>query len=244
MTNNGKLFIVPTPIGNLEDITYRAIETLKNVDFALAEDTRKSSILFKKYSITTPLKSYHINNEHKLVNKYVGDLIEGKNLALVSDAGTPSISDPGFLLIRESIKKNIEIICLPGPTALIPALVMSGLPAERFVFEGFLPKKKGRVSRLQELSNEKRTVILYESPLRVKKTLEDLKNIYNYNRKQNQHAYFSLSISYNIMNDFSVKRGKFCFYRVNVYILCFIQFHFFECGPPSTTLPGCEFLRL
>jgi len=183
MTNNGKLFIVPTPIGNLEDITYRAIETLKNVDFALAENTRKSSILFKKYSITTPLKSYHINNEHKLVNKYVDDLIEGKNLALVSDAGTPSISDPGFLLIRESIKKNIEIICLPGPTALIPALVMSGLPSERFVFEGFLPKKKGRVSRLQELSSEKRTVILYESPLRVKKTLEALKEFFGPERK-------------------------------------------------------------
>ncbi len=143
MSNNGKLFIVPTPIGNLDDITYRAIETLKSVDLVLAEDTRKTSILFKKYSITNALKSYHINNEHIVVNIYVEHLIEGKTLALVSDAGTPSISDPGFLLIRESIKQNIEIICLPGPTALIPALVMSGLPSERFVFEGFLPKKKG-----------------------------------------------------------------------------------------------------
>ena len=178
MTNNGKLFIVPTPIGNLQDITYRAIETLKSVDLVLAEDTRKTSILFKKYSITNALKSYHINNEHKVVNQYVEDLIEGKTLALVSDAGTPSISDPGFLLIRESIKKNIEIICLPGATALIPALVMSGLPSERFVFEGFLPKKKGRASRLEELSSENRTVILYESPLRVKKTLEDLKEVF------------------------------------------------------------------
>ena len=178
MTNNGKLFIVPTPIGNLQDITYRAIETLKSVDLVLAEDTRKTSILFKKYSITNALKSYHINNEHKVVNQYVKDLIEGKTLALVSDAGTPSISDPGFLLIRESIKKNIEIICLPGAAALIPALVMSGLPSERFVFEGFLPKKKGRASRLEELSGENRTVILYESPLRVKKTLEDLKEVF------------------------------------------------------------------
>ena len=178
MTNNGKLFIVPTPIGNLQDITYRAIETLKSVDLVLAEDTRKTSILFKKYSITNTLKSYHINNEHKVVNQYVEDLIEGKTLALVSDAGTPSISDPGFLLIRESIKKNIEIICLPGATALIPALVMSGLPSERFVFEGFLSKKKGRASRLEELSTENRTVILYESPLRVKKTLEDLKEVF------------------------------------------------------------------
>ena len=175
MTNNGKLFIVPTPIGNLDDITYRAIETLKNVDLVLAEDTRKSKILFKKHAITTSLKSYHINNEHRVVNLYVASLVDGKKIALVSDAGTPSISDPGFLLIRESIKKNIEIICLPGATALIPALVMSGLPSERFVFEGFLPKKKGRDSRLKELAIEKRTVILYESPQRVRKTLEDLK---------------------------------------------------------------------
>ena len=183
MTNRGKLFIVPTPIGNLADVTYRAIDTLQNVDLVLAEDTRKSSILFKKYSITTPIKSYHINNEHKLVNKYVGDLIEGKTLALVSDAGTPSISDPGFLLIRESIKENIEIICLPGATALIPALVTSGLPSDRFVFEGFLPRKKGRKSRLKELAIEKRTVILYESPLRIKKTLEDLKDVFGPDRE-------------------------------------------------------------
>ncbi|MEC7773508.1 MAG: 16S rRNA (cytidine(1402)-2'-O)-methyltransferase [Bacteroidota bacterium] len=183
MTNRGKLFIVPTPIGNLADVTYRAIDTLQNVDLVLAEDTRKSSILFKKYSITTPIKSYHINNEHKLVNKYVGDLLEGKTLALVSDAGTPSISDPGFLLIRESIKENIEITCLPGATALIPALVTSGLPSDRFVFEGFLPRKKGRKSRLKELAIEKRTVILYESPLRIKKTLEDLKDVFGPDRE-------------------------------------------------------------
>ena len=183
MTNNGKLYIVPTPIGNLGDITHRAVETLKDVDLVLAEDTRKSSILFKKYAITTPLKSYHINNEHKLVNQYVGNLVKGKTLALVSDAGTPSISDPGFLLIRESIKQNIEIICLPGSTALIPALVMSGLPSERFVFEGFLPRKKGRTSRLEELSSENRTVILYESPLRVKKTLQDLQEAFGPDRE-------------------------------------------------------------
>ena len=183
MTNNGKLFIVPTPIGNLDDITYRAIETLKNVDLVLAEDTRKSKILFKKHAITTSLKSYHINNEHRVVNLYVSSLEDGKKIALVSDAGTPSISDPGFLLIRESIKKNIEIICLPGATALIPALVMSGLPSEKFVFEGFLPKKKGRNSRLKELAIEKRTVILYEAPLRVRKTLEDLKEFFGSDRR-------------------------------------------------------------
>ena len=183
MTNNGKLFIVPTPIGNLDDITYRAIETLKHVDLVLAEDTRKSKILFKKYSITTSIKSYHINNEHKVVNTYVESLVDGKKLALVSDAGTPSISDPGFLLIRESIKKNIEIICLPGATALIPALVISGLPTERFVFEGFLPKKKGRDSRLKELSTENRTLVLYESPVRVRKTLEDLKKFFGADRR-------------------------------------------------------------
>ena len=183
MTNNGKLFIVPTPIGNLDDITYRAIETLKNVDLVLAEDTRKSKILFKKHAITTSLKSYHINNEHRVVNLYVASLVDGKKIALVSAAGTPSISDPGFLLIRESIKKNIEIICLPGATALIPALVMSGLPSERFVFEGFLPKKKGRDSRLKELAIEKRTVILYESPQRVRKTLEDLKEFFGSDRR-------------------------------------------------------------
>ena len=183
MTNNGKLFIIPTPIGNLDDITYRAIETLKNVDLVLAEDTRKSKILFKKHAITTSLKSYHINNEHRVVNLYVASLVDGKKIALVSDAGTPSISDPGFLLIRESIKKNIEIICLPGATALIPALVMSGLPSEKFVFEGFLPKKKGRDSRLKELAIEKRTVILYESPQRVRKTLEDLKEFFGSDRR-------------------------------------------------------------
>ena len=183
MTNNGKLFIVPTPIGNLDDITYRAIETLKNVDLVLAEDTRKSKILFKKHAITTSLKSYHINNEHRVVDLYVASLVDGKKIALVSDAGTPSISDPGFLLIRESIKKNIEIICLPGATALIPALIMSGLPSEKFVFEGFLPKKKGRDSRLKELAIEKRTVILYESPQRVRKTLEDLKEFFGSDRR-------------------------------------------------------------
>ena len=192
MTNNGKLFIVPTPIGNLDDITYRAIETLKNVDLVLAEDTRKSKILFKKHAITTSLKSYHINNEHRVVNLYVASLLDGKKIALVSDAGTPSISDPGFLLIRESIKKNIEIICLPGATALIPALVMSGLPSEKFVFEGFLPKKKGRDSRLKELAIEKRTVILYESPQRVIKTLQDLIEFFGSDR--------SISLSREISN--------------------------------------------
>ena len=174
-----KLFIVPTPIGNLGDITFRAIETLKSVDLILAEDTRTSLKLLKHYNIENIVESYHMHNEHKKLISIIERLNSGVQFALISDAGTPGISDPGFLLIRECIKNNIEIQCLPGATALIPALVNSGLPSDRFLFEGFLPVKKGRTKRLKEIAEENRTVIFYESPHRILKTLNDLSTYYN-----------------------------------------------------------------
>ena len=174
-----KLFIVPTPIGNLEDITLRAISTLKSVDLILAEDTRTSLKLLKRYNIENSVESYHMHNEHKKLISIIDKLNSSFDIALISDAGTPGISDPGFLLIRECIKNNIEIECLPGATALIPALVNSGLPSDRFLFEGFLPVKKGRTKRLKEISEENRTVIFYESPHRILKTLSDLSTYYN-----------------------------------------------------------------
>ena len=170
-----KLFIVPTPIGNLSDITFRAIEVLKSVDFVLAEDTRTSGILLKHYEISKPLVAYHQHNEHKVFEMLSERIAAGENAALVSDAGTPAISDPGFLLVRECLKRSIEVECLPGATAFVPALVNSGLPADRFVFEGFLPHKKGRKTKLEYLSTVPYTVILYESPHRLLKTLEQLK---------------------------------------------------------------------
>ena len=177
-----KLFIVPTPIGNLGDITFRAIETLKSVDLILAEDTRTSLKLLKHYNIENIVESYHMHNEHKKLISIIERLNSGVQIALISDAGTPGISDPGFLLIRECIKNNIEIECLPGATALIPALVNSGLPSDRFLFEGFLPVKKGRTKRLKEIAEENRTVIFYESPHRILKTLNDLSTYYNDDR--------------------------------------------------------------
>lgn len=169
-----QLYLVPTPIGNLGDITLRALEVLKSVDLILAEDTRTSGKLLKHYEIAKPLKSYHIFNEHKAVENLVKQLQEGTQIALISDAGTPSISDPGFLLVRECLKENILLECLPGATALIPALVKSGLPSDRFVFEGFLPHKKGRKTRLEKIALEERTIILYESPHRLLKCLDQL----------------------------------------------------------------------
>lgn len=169
-----KLVIVPTPIGNLGDITLRALETLKTVDAILAEDTRTTGNLLKHFDIQKPLTAHHLNNEHKTLERVVDRLKSGETLALCSDAGTPAISDPGFLLVRECLKEGIEVECLPGATALIPALVNSGLPADRFVFEGFLPHKKGRQTRLKLLAEEPRTVILYESPHRLVKCLEQL----------------------------------------------------------------------
>ena len=165
------LYLVPTPIGNLSDITLRAIEILKEVDFILAEDTRKSGILLKHLEISKPLHAFHQHNEHKVLDKVIDRLKSGERAALVSDAGTPGISDPGFLMVRECVREEIEIICLPGPTAFIPALVCSGLPCDRFVFEGFLPHKKGRQTRLKALADESRTMVFYESPHRILKTL-------------------------------------------------------------------------
>ncbi|NIJ51967.1 16S rRNA (cytidine(1402)-2'-O)-methyltransferase [Dyadobacter arcticus] len=166
-----KLYIVPTPIGNLEDITLRAINVLKSVDVVLAEDTRTSGTLLKHLGISKPMQSYHIHNEHQTVSRVVDRIQKGESIALISDAGTPAVSDPGFLLVRECIKRDIDIECLPGPTAFVPALVNSGLPSDRFTFEGFLPHKKGRQTRLQNLVPEERTMIFYESPHRLIKAL-------------------------------------------------------------------------
>ena len=171
------LYIVPTPVGNLEDITLRALRVLKETDLILAEDTRTSSVLLKHYDIHRPLQSYHKFNEHKAVDALVERLKGGETMALVSDAGTPGISDPGFLLTRECVRAGVEVQCLPGATAFVPALVASGLPCDKFVFEGFLPQKKGRMTRLQQLSTEDRTIVLYESPYRVVKTLEQLAEV-------------------------------------------------------------------
>ncbi|MBT8280944.1 MAG: 16S rRNA (cytidine(1402)-2'-O)-methyltransferase [Muriicola sp.] len=170
----GALYLVPTPIGNLEDITLRAIRILKEVDLILAEDTRNSGKLLQHYEISSPMQSYHMHNEHKVVDSLVRRLKGGESLALISDAGTPGISDPGFLLTRACIESGIQVECLPGATAIIPALVNSGLPSERFVFEGFLPVKKGRQTRLLSLKEEGRTMIFYESPHKLLRTLDDL----------------------------------------------------------------------
>lgn len=167
----GKLYIVPTPIGNLEDITFRAIKVLKEADLILAEDTRTTGILLKHFDIQNKMQSYHKFNEHKAVAHIVDRLKAGETIALVSDAGTPGISDPGFLIARECAKMDIEVQCLPGATAFVPALVASGIPSDRFCFEGFLPPKKGRATRMKELAEESRTIVLYESPYRVVKTL-------------------------------------------------------------------------
>ncbi|MBW8198825.1 16S rRNA (cytidine(1402)-2'-O)-methyltransferase [Flagellimonas abyssi] len=167
----GKLYLVPTPIGNLEDITLRAIKVLKEVDVVLAEDTRTSGKLLKHFEINTHLQSHHMHNEHKQVDGLVQKMKEGTNYALISDAGTPAISDPGFLLTRACIENDIEVECLPGATAFVPAIVNSGLPNDRFIFEGFLPVKKGRQTRLLELAEETRTMVFYESPHKVLKTL-------------------------------------------------------------------------
>jgi 16S rRNA (cytidine1402-2'-O)-methyltransferase len=179
----GKLFIVPTPIGNLEDITLRALKVLKEVDLIVAEDTRKTSFLLKHFSITKPLVSFHKFNEHKTVFGIVGRIQSGETIALVSDAGTPSISDPGFLLVRAAIAGEVEVECLPGATALIPAIVNSGLPSDKFCFEGFLPQKKGRQKRLQELTEENRTMVFYESPFRLNKALEQFSEYFGHERR-------------------------------------------------------------
>jgi 16S rRNA (cytidine1402-2'-O)-methyltransferase len=170
-----KLFLIPTPIGNLEDITLRAIRILKEeVDLVLAEDTRKTGILLKHYDISKPMAAFHQHNEHKVLERIVDRIQGGERMALVTDAGTPAISDPGFLLVRACLLKNIEVECLPGATAFVPALVNSGLPADRFIFEGFLPQKKGRQTRFQEIAERPYTTVMYESPHRLVKTLSQL----------------------------------------------------------------------
>jgi 16S rRNA (cytidine1402-2'-O)-methyltransferase len=169
-----KLFLVPTPIGNLQDITYRAVEILGSADLILAEDTRQTKKLLNHYNINTPLQSHHMFNEHKSVESICAKILEGQTIALVSDAGTPGISDPGFLLVRTCVEKEIPVETLPGPTALIPAIVNSGLPCDRFCFEGFLPPKKGRNKRMLGLADETRTMVFYESPYRLVKTLNEL----------------------------------------------------------------------
>jgi 16S rRNA (cytidine1402-2'-O)-methyltransferase len=178
-----KLILVPTPIGNLEDITLRAIRILKEADLILAEDTRTSGVLLKHLDVKTPMRSYHQHNEHKVVDEIAEEIASGKTIALISDAGTPGISDPGFLLVRECLRRNIAVETLPGPTAFVPALVNSGLPGNRFLFEGFLPVKKGRQTRLNELKEETRTMIFYESPFRLVKTLEQFCEVFGKERQ-------------------------------------------------------------
>lgn len=179
----GKLYVVPTPVGNLEDMTLRAIRVLKEVDLILAEDTRTSGILLKHFEIKNALQSYHKFNEHQVLESIITRLKAGENIALISDAGTPGISDPGFLVVRECVRNGIEVQCLPGATAFVPALVDSGLPDERFCFEGFLPQKKGRMTRLNSLAEETRTMIFYESPYRLVKTLTQFAELFGEERQ-------------------------------------------------------------
>jgi 16S rRNA (cytidine1402-2'-O)-methyltransferase len=178
-----KLYVVPTPIGNLEDITFRAIRVLKEADLILAEDTRTSSFLLKHFDIKSPMQSHHKFNEHKTVESVIHRIKSGQIVALISDAGTPAISDPGFLVVRECIENGIEVECLPGATAFVPALVTSGLPNDRFCFEGFLPQKKGRQTKLNNLISETRTMIFYESPFRLVKTLTQFSEVFGMERK-------------------------------------------------------------
>jgi 16S rRNA (cytidine1402-2'-O)-methyltransferase len=178
----GKLFIVPTPIGNMEDMTLRAINVLKECELVLAEDTRTSGFLLKHFGIETIMQSHHKFNEHQTLQQIIQRLRGGANIALISDAGTPAISDPGFLLVRECIREGIEVECLPGATAFVPALVMSGIPCDRFCFEGFLPQKKGRLTRLKALSDETRTMVFYESPYRLIKTLTQFAEFFGADR--------------------------------------------------------------
>ena len=179
----GKLYIVPTPIGNLEDITLRALRILKEVDLILAEDTRTSSVFLKHYNIATRLSSHHKFNEHRTVERIAEQILGGENVALISDAGTPSISDPGFLLTRTCLSMGVDVECLPGATAFVPALVNSGFPSDRFCFEGFLPQKKGRQKKLKDLADETRTMIFYESPFRLVKALEQFSEYFGADRK-------------------------------------------------------------
>lgn len=178
---SGTLYFVPTPVGNLEDMTFRAIKVLKEVAYILCEDTRTSGILLKHFEISKPLKAYHLHNEHQATENVINDLENGQNIAIITDAGTPGISDPGYLLAKAGADKNIEMICLPGATAFVPALVVSGLPNHDFYFAGFLPQKKGRQTKLKELAAENKTIILYESPHKINTTLKQIKEFFGEN---------------------------------------------------------------
>ena len=196
----GILYIVPTPIGNLEDMTFRALKVLKEVDYILCEDTRTSGILLKHFEISKPLKSYHLHNEHHTTQRVIDDLKNGQNIAIITDAGTPGISDPGYLLAKIGTENDIEMICLPGATAFVPALVVSGLPNHDFYFAGFLPQKKGRQMKLKQLAEEKKTIVLYESPHKINTTLEQIKEFFGENTK--------ISLSREISKKFEeTKRG-------------------------------------
>lgn len=179
----GTFYVVPTPVGNLEDITQRALNVLKNADVVLAEDTRTSGALLKHYGISARLCAHHKFNEHQTADAFASRMAAGETMALVSDAGTPAISDPGYMLVRACVEKDVEVICLPGPTAFVPALVDSGLPCERFTFEGFLPQKKGRATRLAALAEEERTMVFYESPYRVARTLQQFAEVFGSDRR-------------------------------------------------------------
>ncbi len=180
--NSGELYVIPSPIGNLGDFTYRAVALIKEMDLVLAEDTRTTGILLNHYGIKVKMRSYHIHNEHKILDSIVRDLKEGVNMALLTDAGTPGISDPGFLLIRACIQNEIEVVSLPGPTSFIPALINAGIPCERFCFEGFIPVKKGRKTFLENLKEETRTMVFFESPHRLLKTLDQFSEVFGQHR--------------------------------------------------------------
>lgn len=197
----GTLYFVPTPVGNLEDMTFRAIKVLNEVDYILCEDTRTSGVLLKHYEISKPLRAYHLHNEHQATQKVIEDLKNGQNVALITDAGTPGISDPGFLLSKAGADEDIEMICLPGATAFVPALVVSGLPNNEFLFAGFLPQKKGRQTKLKQLAAEKKTIVLYESPHKINTTLEQIKEFFGEETK--------VSLSREISKKFEeTKRGN------------------------------------
>jgi|TARA_B110000046_G_scaffold99567_1_gene107063 16S rRNA (cytidine1402-2'-O)-methyltransferase len=209
MLDNTVLFLVPTPIGNLADMTFRAIDVLKSVDLILAEDTRTSGILLKHYEIHTPMKSFHTHNEHQQTEIVIKKLEEGIKVALISDAGSPGISDPGYLLAKAALDAQLQIEALPGPTALIPAIIKSGFPNNRFVFEGFLPQKKGRSSRINSLKNEERTLIFYESPHRILKTLMQFEAAYGEDRKVSVSRELSKKFEQTINGSLSSVRAHF-----------------------------------
>lgn len=198
---SGTLYFVPTPVGNLDDMTFRAVKVLKDVDYILCEDTRTSGVLLKHFEIAKPLKSYHLHNEHQMTQKVMEDLKSGQNIAIITDAGTPGISDPGYLLAKAGSDEDIEMICLPGATAFVPALVVSGLPNNEFIFAGFLPQKKGRQTKLKQLAEEKKTIVLYESPHKINTTLEQIKEFFGEETK--------VSLSREISKKFEeTKRGN------------------------------------